>query len=270
MERKVDYLEYWVRGEKIMGCGFVRSILREDKACLEVVVNGLRRNLPWEMKYISEQGECLPVEIQYGRKWHSAGYLSLKEGAGCFCMTCRLREVGADNLRQLFQWDQIRIPMDAEREIRCERDREETETIMEKTEEKTEENAEEKPEPEAAAKQICGSKWEQIEQIYPYVTPFDDKRQYISIRPADFLLLTEKSYRKADNSFTHHGYYSYGYLILTRLEKHGEFVCYLGVPGNYYPEEAAAAKYFGFDSFEGKQESTRDGEFGFYLMKVSL
>lgn len=277
MERRIDYLEYRVRGERVMTCGFVRTVLRKDRVCLEVAVNGLRRELPWEMKLVSGQAEYLPVEICCCGEWHSAGYLGLSEGAGSFCLERRLQETEGDTLNQLFCWNKIRIPMDAEREICCEREREEAGTIMEKIEEKTEEkteeaeeNAEEKPESEVTAKQICGSKWEQIEQIYPYVTPFDDKRQYISIRPADFLLLSEKSYRKADNSFTHHGYCSYGYLVLTRLEKHGEFFCYLGVPGNYYSEEVAAAKYFGFDSFEGKHEVTRDGEFGFYMMKVDL
>ncbi len=260
MERRIDYLEYRVRGERVMTCGFVRTVLRKDRVCLEAAVNGLRRELPWEMKLVSGQAEYLPVEICCCGEWHSAGYLGLSEGAGSFCLERRLQETEGDTLNQLFCWNKIRIPMDAEREICCERERAKAEVqqITQQTAQQT------------AQQHADDSKWQQIEKIYPRVKPFDDMREYISIHPADFLMLAEKSYRKADNSFTRHGYGSYGYLILTQLERHGEIACYLGVPGNYYSEEVAAAKYFGFDSFEGKQEVTQDGEFGFYMMKVDL
>lgn len=291
MERKIDYLEYFVRGEKIMGCGFVRTILRDDRVSLHVEVNGLRKDWPWEMKTVPEQDHYFPVELNYKGEWHSAGYMCLTEGAGGFRIEKRLLEVDEDELQHLFRWSKIRIPMDGGREILCAREVEEAELIAAEREnpsreaeeaKETEELAEEQPvflaEPVeqqikrdiGKVKQKEGTKWEQITEIYPHIAPFEDAREYISIQPEDFLLFSESSYCKADNSFTGHGYHNYGYLILTRVEKCDEVFYYLGVPGNYYPEEVAAAKYFGFDSFDGKQEVTRDGEFGFYLMKVSL
>lgn len=113
-------------------------------------------------------------------------------------------------------------------------------------------------------------KWEQLCLIYPHIHPFRDEREYLSVGPADFVLLSEKSYRAANNSFLLHGYYSYKHLILTRVEKRGEILYYIGVPGSYYEKEKQVAVMFGFESFECEEEPARYGDFGYYMMKVCI
>ena len=114
------------------------------------------------------------------------------------------------------------------------------------------------------------SKWQQVSEIYPHIRPFHDNRDYISISPADFILLPEKYYRMANNSFLLHGYYNYEHLILTRIERRGEIIYYIGVPGNFYDREKQVAVMFGFESFECMEEPAKQGEFGYYMMRLEL
>jgi hypothetical protein len=67
-----------------------------------------------------------------------------------------------------------------------------------------------------------------------------------------------------------HGYYNYHHLILSRLEKRGEALYYLGVPGSYFEKEKQVAVMFGFESFEGAKEPAEYGDFGYYMMRVHL
>ena len=117
---------------------------------------------------------------------------------------------------------------------------------------------------------LLEDKWQQLSAIYPHVQPFKDERDYLSIRPSDFVLLPSKSYQAANNSFLLHGYYNYHHLILARMEKRGEVTYYLGVPGNYYPKEKQVAVMFGFESFESGQEPAQAGDFGYYMMRTEL
>ena len=113
-------------------------------------------------------------------------------------------------------------------------------------------------------------KWFQLLAIYPHIKPFCDEREYLSIGPADFVLFTSASYRASNNSFLLHGYYNYHHLILTRIERRGEILYYLGVPGNYYDREKQVAVMFGFESFECAEEPAQNGDFGYYMMRVKL
>ncbi len=122
--------------------------------------------------------------------------------------------------------------------------------------------------PEAAP--LKENKWLQLCAIYPHINPFQDQREYLSIGPEDFVLLSEDSYRAAGNSFTLHGYYNYRHLILAREERRGEILYYVGVPGNYYDREKQVAVMFGFESFECAQEPAQSSDFGYYMMRVKL
>lgn len=117
---------------------------------------------------------------------------------------------------------------------------------------------------------LMEDKWQQIWAIYPHIHPFQDEREYLSISPADFVLLPEEAYRAANNSFLLHGYYNYDHLILTRIEKRGEVSYYIGVPGNYYEREKQVAVMFGFESFECGTEPAQAGDFGYYMMRTQL
>ena len=90
------------------------------------------------------------------------------------------------------------------------------------------------------------------------------------IRPADFVLLAEASYRRANNSFMLHGYYSYQHLLLARVERKEGAVYYLGTPGYFWEREKQAAVLFGYESFEGPGEPAGEGDFGYYMMRVEL
>lgn len=117
---------------------------------------------------------------------------------------------------------------------------------------------------------LMENKWLQLCAIYPHVNPFKDKREYLSIGPEDFVLLSSDSYKAASNSFMLHGYYNYRHLILAREERRGEIVYYVGVPGNYFDREKQVAIMFGFESFECAQEPAQSSDFGYYMMKVQL
>ncbi len=117
---------------------------------------------------------------------------------------------------------------------------------------------------------LMEDKWQQIWEIYPHIRPFQDEREYLSISPADFVLLPGEAYRAANNSFLLHGYYNYDHLILAKIEKRGEIFYYIGVPGNYYEREKQVAIMFGFESFECGTEPAQAGDFGYYMMRTQL
>lgn len=120
------------------------------------------------------------------------------------------------------------------------------------------------------AMRMAEDKWEQISGIYPHIRPFRDKREFLSIRPADFVLLSAESYKEVNNSFLLHGYYNYQHLILARSLKKGEISYYVGAPGNFFEREKQVAIMFGFTGFECAKDPAREGDFGYYLMEVRL
>ena len=117
---------------------------------------------------------------------------------------------------------------------------------------------------------MLDDKWMQLCAIYPHVQPFRDERDYLSIKPVDFLLFPTEAYRQVNNSFLLHGYYNYKHLLLSRMERKGEIIYYIGVPGNYYEKEKQVALMFGFESFECAEEPAEDGDFGYYMMRMEL
>lgn len=119
---------------------------------------------------------------------------------------------------------------------------------------------------------LMPDKWEQLKKQYEILHPFGDEREFISIRPADFVIMTQKYQKLVHNSFLLHGYFNYRHLVLGRDT--GSFgngdICFcLGVPGVFYEREKMVAIMFGFEGFEteGKVE---DGKFGYYLRKVEI
>lgn len=123
---------------------------------------------------------------------------------------------------------------------------------------------------EAGTEKPMEEKWRQLWAIYPHICPFQDEREYISIRPADFVIFPEESYKMVNNSFLLHGYYNYHHLLLTRVERRGEPCYYIGVPGNFFEKEKQVAIMFGFESFECAEEPAQAGDFGYYMMRTQL
>ncbi|MBR1930294.1 MAG: hypothetical protein IJ833_02300 [Lachnospiraceae bacterium] len=124
------------------------------------------------------------------------------------------------------------------------------------------------PVPKATA--LYDNKWKQLSAIYPHIKPFQDEREYLSLHPQDFVILSEKYFDLIHNSFLLHGYYNYRHLILQRMEKRGEVKYYLGVPGNFYEREKQVAIMFGFESFECLEEPAGNGDYGYYMVPVEL
>lgn len=117
---------------------------------------------------------------------------------------------------------------------------------------------------------IPEDKWKQLWAIYPHVRPFQDEREYLSVRPEDFVILCARDHSLVGNSFLLHGYYNYEHLILTRVSSRGTLRYYIGVPGNFYEKEKQAALLYGFESFECKTEPAGEGEFGYYMHSVEI
>ena len=113
-------------------------------------------------------------------------------------------------------------------------------------------------------------KWRRLWGIYPRIRPFRDDREYLSLRPEDFVVLREEYYPLAGNSFLLHGFYNYEHLILARIREENQTRYYLGVPGNFYEKEKQAALLFGFEGFEGGREPIREGDFGYYMISVGI
>ena len=123
---------------------------------------------------------------------------------------------------------------------------------------------------EEEAVRLLEDKWQQLSAIYPHIQPFQDERDYLSLTPSDFVMFPNRFYRAVNNSFLLHGYYNYHHLILARVERRGEILYYIGVPGNYFEREKQVAVMFGFESFECKTEPAKTGDFGYYMMRTEL
>ena len=113
-------------------------------------------------------------------------------------------------------------------------------------------------------------KWQYLLSAYPHIRPFEDEREYVLLKPRDLVILPEKYFGLTGNSFLLHGFCNYEHLILSKERKYGETVFYIGVPGNFYHKEKQVAVLFGFESFEGKTEPARNGDFGYYMIAVEL
>ncbi len=120
------------------------------------------------------------------------------------------------------------------------------------------------------ARPFATEKWQQLWEIYPHIRPFEDGRDYLKLKPEDLVLLTRRYYPLVSNSFLRHGFYNYGHLILTREKRPEGERFFIGVPGNFYEKEKQVAVLYGFESFEGKQEPAKNGDFGYYMISVEI
>lgn len=124
--------------------------------------------------------------------------------------------------------------------------------------------------PESQEQAMAVDKWQQLWALYPHMKPFEDGREYLVIKPRDFVVLHNKYYPLSANSFLLHGYYNYEHLIMCRETKKDGEQFYIGVPGNFYEKEKQVAVLFGFESFEGKREPAGNGDFGYYMVRVEI
>lgn len=123
---------------------------------------------------------------------------------------------------------------------------------------------------EHPSKTLASNKWQQLWAMYPHTRPFEDRREYLKLRPEDLVVLSSECYPLVSNSFLLHGFYNYQHLILTKELVRGQEQYYIGAPGNFYTKEKQVAILFGFESFEGKTEPAQNGDFGYYMIPVEI
>lgn len=292
-DRQVKYFDDMVNGERRGNRGFVKIEVRDSICNVNLCVKGLGEK------------DSREVTVYLETMDRSARFCVLELRSGCG--TKQLLNLSAENIgntgiayREL---EVIKIVLSTEQEL-CAilekrsgqvEHRENVEVVAElqaasepvkepdvqeklAEEEVMEERIEEPIEKESVGKTptekktmpLQDTKWKQLWEIYPRISPFQDDRKYLSVNPGDFVILPEKYFTMLNNSFLLHGFYNYHHLVLKRLEHQGQIKYYIGVPGNYYDREKQIAVMFGFEGFEGMQEPANAGDFGYYLMGIEL
>lgn len=116
--------------------------------------------------------------------------------------------------------------------------------------------------------------WQHFRKTHPKIEAFDYANgcEILTIKPQDIGLLPRETWTYGNNSFVLHGYYSYRYLILVKLNNpNGEPRYLMGVPGHYYSNEKYMASMFGFPNFVlSKQQPEGDVRFGYWYTDINM
>ena len=273
-ERQIRYLDFCENGQRQKGAGFLK-IEKQDNLCnISLQVSGLYRKdrLVRSFLLLGEDKESELCKLQMC----DGGIKLYLEGLDCNNL---------DGRGMTYQeLTGIRIPISENKEICCLWGQTKPEAMAENKKEEfiplqemapmielqPMESELEEEESHESAPVIMDNKWEQLWAIYPHTTPFSDAREYIAVGPGDFVVLGEKYFRLANNSFLLHGYYNYQHLILTRMYERNQVRYYIGVPGVFLEREKKTAIMFGFQSFECETEPAKEGDFGYYMIPVEL
>lgn len=181
-------------------------------------------------------------------------------------------ECDVENVEDVSETELLREAFVQEKRMLEENANESTVVVQEEKLEKEPVNIRVRPQIMEAEKpmRMAADKWQQLWALYPHMKPFEDEREYLVVKPIDFVVLQDKYYSLSANSFLLHGYYNYEHLILCREKKRDGEYFYIGVPGNFYEKEKQVAVLFGFESFEGKREPAGNGDFGYYMIPVEI
>ena len=304
-DKKIIYLDYMEREKKIKNGGFLKWIVRDDEARIQIQIRGL---YPTD----TLQGELF---LLTGNGSRAADRISLRFGTGEYASVWKTDDLAGTGIHyedlsgimirlsenRLLQgvwkeervedteinitrpvWEVVKRPEIVEAPdvvlTAAEETKEEIDDVPATEEVEKEVDGIEEAKPESAPKEeiepettvLSGDKWEQLGRQYPKIHPFGDAREYLSIEPRDFVILSRQYQNLVQNSFLLHGYYNYGHVILTRIRENKEDVFYLGVPGVYFDREKQAALMFGFEGFEAGGERVTEGGFGYYMKKVEI
>lgn len=308
-KRQISYLDYMENGEKTGNAGFVKAEENAGKTRIEVRVKNLPAAVSGEVPLLEEgggelgrislnkgAGSCclvwegkteergiervksgsLQIELPGGRMlktvWKEPVWVLVqkeeaaeeKENAGE-----EEKDEGASEIVPAIEypelkWRDAEAIFEPEMRINSSVEEDAVQTNVRK----------ELPSPDVPAPVsdcTCkGDKWEQLCTMYPVIHPFGDGREYLSIAPADFVVLRQEYHKMTHNSFLLHGYYNYRHLILGRLKEGNGWQYYLGVPGNFYHREKMVAEMFGFEAFEGEKDSAAPGDFGYFMKRVEI
>lgn len=308
-KRQISYLDYMENGEKTGNAGFVKAEENAGKTRIEVRVKNLPAAVSGEVPLLEEgggelgrislnkgAGSCclvwegkteergiervksgsLQIELPGGRMlktvWKEPVWVLVqkeeaaeeKENAGE-----EEKDEGASEIVPVIEYPELKW-RDAEAIFEPEmRINSSVEEDAAQTNVRNELPSPDVPAPVSDC--TCkGDKWEQLCTMYPVIHPFGDGREYLSIAPADFVVLRQEYHKMTHNSFLLHGYYNYRHLILGRLKEGNGWQYYLGVPGNFYHREKMVAEMFGFEAFEGEKDSAAPGDFGYFMKRVEI
>lgn len=308
-KRQISYLDYMENGEKTGNAGFVKAEENNGKTRIEVRVKNLPAAVSGEVPLLEEgggelgrislnkgAGSCclvwegkteergiervksggLQIELPGGRMlktvWKEPVWVLVqkeeaaeeKENAGE-----EEKDEGASEIVPVIEYPELKW-RDAEAIFEPEM---RINSSVEEDAAQTNVRNELPPPDVPAPVSDCtckGDKWEQLCTMYPVIHPFGDGREYLSIAPADFVVLRQEYHKMTHNSFLLHGYYNYRHLILGRLKEGNGWQYYLGVPGNFYHREKMVAEMFGFEAFEGEKDSAAPGDFGYFMKRVEI
>ncbi len=271
-----------MRGEDAANLG--QSGIRYDELAKIVIVIGTGRELVcnWgkeTLKGESPQGESPQEESPQEELPQEEPQRELSGRTEGWKLPQETGRLEAEQMQEGGRKEEERVPGKTEKENRdgekVPGETEEKNRNGEKVPGKTEERTDGNPSDRKACRsprrlQLYEDKWKQLSSIYPHITPFYDEREYLSITPADFVVLHRQYHKLVSNSFLLHGFYNYNHLILARVERAGAIRYYVGVPGNFYEKERQIAIMFGFESFECRKEPVGQGDFGYYCIRVDL
>ena len=268
-QKSISYLDYLEDGIKIRNAGFARTEERNGRTRLEIQVKNLPEKYSGQYELHTDCGKAV-------------GRISLNRGYGSCCMVWDWAELKHSESVEakgvclmlpegkLVQaaWS-VPLKMAVEpAETKIETKTETAPEVLETAKELQEETAEAVWEQER--EQYYGDKWEQLCHKYPCIHPFGDRREFLSVTPAEFVVLCKEYHKMVHNSFLLHGFYNYHHLLLGRIRKDEEWQYYLGVPGNFYTREKMVAEMFGFEAFESEKEPASPGDFGYYMKRVDI
>ena len=308
-KRQISYLDYMENGEKTGNAGFVKAEENAGKTRIEVRVKNLPAAVSGEVPLLEEGGgELGRISLNKGAgscclvwegKTEERGIERVKSGGLLIALPGgrMLKAVWKEPVWVLVQKEEAAEEKENAGEEEKDEGASEIVPVIEYPELKwrdaeaifepemrinssVEEDAaqtnvrNELPSPDVPAPVsdcTCkGDKWEQLCTMYPVIHPFGDGREYLSIAPADFVVLRQEYHKMTHNSFLLHGYYNYRHLILGRLKEGNGWQYYLGVPGNFYHREKMVAEMFGFEAFEGEKDSAAPGDFGYFMKRVEI
>lgn len=295
-DRIIRYIDMYDNEERVQNAGFVRLERRDNQMSIHIQVAGLKRTdtclCPVIFVGTDEELELGSISIEQGNGSYVNKELSPegREGGMTYdtlveikillpkraVLRCIINNVRAEEecveeavpdfkseaelLREAFEAERKELEKDVD--------------ILTLTEEKTEiqkkENLTTYEDMENIHRVPAEDKWQQLWEIYPHIRPFEDSREYLLVKPEDFVILQDKYFCLSSNSFLLHGYYNYNHLIMGKSGKKNHRKFYIGVPGNFYDKEKQVAVLFGFESFEGRNEPVSTGEFGYYMVDVEI
>lgn len=108
-DRKIKYLDYYERGERVKGCGFAKLEIRESGLKLELNVRGLHPTDSFSRDVVLKGAETEAV----------LGQITLQNGSGSFNYTCGLEEGIGNSGISYGELREIRISVGGSRELCC-------------------------------------------------------------------------------------------------------------------------------------------------------